>query len=124
MQCPAAFAAAEAEGGVEGLREICAGEDFPRGARGGDPAFAEEERVRDGGDNFLHMVRDEKQGGPASIAPRSVARGGVFPGDFPKGFLCSEALHEAEELLARDGIKTGAGFVEDEHGGLRHESAR
>ena len=63
--------------------------------------------MREGGDDLLHVMRDEEQGG------------GIFPRDLPRG----EALKEGEEMFARDGVEAGAGFVEDEHGGLRHERA-
>ena len=104
QQRPSSIAAAEAERSGESLREIFAREDFLRGAGGGDAAFAQQQRVREGGDDLLHVMRDEEQGG------------GIFPSDLARG----EALEEGEEVFARDGVEAGAGFVEDEHLSLIH----
>ena len=55
------------------------------------------------GHDFIHMVGDEDQGGR-----------------IPAG---AQALEEGEEMFARHGIESGAGFVENEQAGFGHERA-
>jgi len=103
----AILATAEAERRGEGGAEIRTTEHARFFPGSDDAPLAQQQRMRNRVDDFLDVMRDEKQ------------RRRIFPRDLPR----REPLHEAEEMLARDGIETGARFVEDEHGGLCHERA-
>jgi hypothetical protein len=87
---------------IESLREIGGGEGMGDGAGGGDATRSEDQGVTEGGDDFLHMMGDQDEGGVG---------------------VPSELGEELQELFAGHRIEPGAGFVEDEEIGLGHEGA-
>ena len=60
--------------------------------------------MREGRENLLHVVRDEHDG--------------------QAGLELRQSLHQHEEFGARDGVETGAGFVEDQQRGVGSQSTR
>lgn len=68
-----------------------------------DLTRTQQEGMGEGGGDFLDVVGDENEG-----------RGG------PRG---GETIHESEKITTRDRIEAGAGFIEDQQFGSRHQGS-
>ena len=85
------------------MGEAFGGEDAGVWAGGEESSGAEEERVGEKRDDFLHVMGDEEERGRAALR--------------------AEALEKGEEVFAGEGIEPGAGFIEDEQRRAGHERA-
>jgi hypothetical protein len=103
FEAVAAGGAADGDGGAEGGGEQGGGEHVVLGAGGEGFAAAQEQDVGEEGDDFLDVMGDEDECG-------RVARPG-------------EDVEEFQEVLARDGVEAGGGFVEEEHFQAGHQGA-